>query len=52
MRLNIKQQSQDNAKKTNNKLAMLGVMLLHLAFVEQDILYPVYVGLMTAIMLL
>ena len=52
MRLNMKQQSLERIKTNNNKLAMVSVMLLHLAVVQQEILYPVYVGLMTSIMLL
>lgn len=52
MRLNMKQQTLESVKKNNNKLAMLGVMLLHLAAVEQEILYPVYIGMMAGIMLL
>lgn len=52
MRLNMKQQALEKEKKIKNKLTILSVMLLHMAAVQQDVLYPVYIGLMSVVMLL
>jgi ubiquinone biosynthesis protein len=52
MRLNMKQQTLEVAKKNKNKMTVLGIMLMHFGAVQQDVLYPIYVGLMAAVMLL
>jgi predicted unusual protein kinase regulating ubiquinone biosynthesis (AarF/ABC1/UbiB family) len=52
MRLNLKQKAIEKDKTNKNKLTMLSVMLFYLSIVQQDVLYPIYIGLMSVIMLL